>query len=196
MKGAPGETQTLYRPAIPFNFLGASSILRVSLPYAAASSGQIAGGNVEVMDLVGVSNKWGHWGAGAVATFGASSGFGIDTFRAGPAMSFVANRGSWLLGAVNKNLFSKNAAGSSIQPIISYQLRSGWSLGVGDLEYRFDWNRRVFATTPVGFQIGKVVEHGSRYFRFFVGPQYNLRPYYGAPRWTVTMGVSILSPGE
>ena len=196
-KGWPGQVETLYRSTVPLSVLGISSTLHVRLPYAVASTGRNDGAaNVEVMDLIGVSNRGGQWGAGAVATFGAIGGFGISTLQAGPALAFVTRAGRWQFGAVNRNLFSAHAAASSIQPVIAYQAGGGWSLSAGNMEYRLDWHRKYRAAMPAGIQIGKVVEHGSRYYRFSVAPQYNVRAVYGTPRWTVTVGLAILGPHE
>ena len=106
------------------------------------------------------------------------------------------NKGGWLIGALNRNTISKNMTLSSLQPVIAYHFGRGWSLGSGELHYQIDWNRRSFATAPVGFQIGKVVQHGSQYLRFSVAPQYNLRNTYGATKWSVTIGVAVLSPND
>jgi hypothetical protein len=94
----------------------------------------------------------------------------------------------------NRNTFSTNMALTSLQLVISYHFSRGWSVGAGELQYQIDWNRRGFATTPIGFQVGKVVQHGSQYLRFSVAPQYNVRNVYGAPRWSVTIGIAVLSP--
>jgi hypothetical protein len=171
--------------------------LHVRLPYAVTNIGRNNGaGNLEVMDLLGFSNKWGSWGAGAVASVGSSSGFAIDSFQAGPALAVVTKVGRWQLGAVNRNLFSQHAAASSIQPVIAYQAASGWSLSAGNIEYQLDWHHKGFSAVPAGVEIGRVVEHGSRCYRFSVAPQYSVRGIYGAPRWTVTVGVAILGPHD
>ena len=197
MKGWPGQVETLYRVAVPLTILGASSTLQIRLPYAVASTGRRDGaGNVEVMDLIGVSNRWGQWGVGGVATLGTIDWFGVNTFQAGPALAFVTRAGHWQLGAVNRNLFSQHAAVSSIQPVIAYQAGRGWSVSAGDIEYKLDWHQKGAMAIPAGIQVGKVVEHGSSYYRFSVAPQYNVRSIYGSPRWTVKIGVAILGPHE
>jgi hypothetical protein len=196
IRGTPGQSAMDYRSTIPLSVLGRSNILRVSLPYAATSSGGLGWGTIEVTDLMTFSEKWGRWGVGAAASLGASGGFGIDAFRAGPALSFVTSKGGWLVGVLSTNTFSKNMALSSIQPVIAYHFGSGWSVGAGELQYQVDWNRRGFATVPVGFQIGKVVQHGSQYLRFSVAPQYNVRNIYGATRWSISIGVAVLLPNN
>jgi hypothetical protein len=196
VKGWPGQIETLYRSTVPLSILGASSTLHIRLPYAVASTGRSDGGNIEVMDLIGVSNRLGQWGAGAVATLGSIDSFGLNTFQAGPALAFVTRAGRWQLGAVNRNLFSQHAAMSSIQPVIAYQAGRGWSVSAGNIEYKLDWHHKGPMAIPASIQVGKVLEHGSRYYRFSVAPEYNVRGIYGAPRWTVTMGVAILGPHE
>src|SRR5215831_3425330 len=197
MKEWPGQVETLYRATVPLSILGASSTLQIRLPYAVASTGRRDGAaNVEVMDLIGVSNRWGQWGAGAVATLGTIDRFGLNTFQAGPALAFVTRNGHWQLGAVNRNLFSQHAAMSSIQPVIAYHAGRGWSVSAGDIEYKLDWHQKGPMAIPAGIQVGKVVESGSRYYRFSVAPQYNVRGIYGTPRWTVTIGVAILGPHD
>jgi hypothetical protein len=192
VKGTPNQSQAVYRPTIPFSVMGNWNILRMSLPYGATSGSGPGWGTIEVTDLLTVSEKWGRWGAGAAASLGTSGGFGIDAFRAGPALSYVLNRGGWLIGMLNRNTFSKNMALTSLQPVISYHFSGGWSVGAGELQYQIDWNRGGFATAPVGFQIGKVVQHGSQYLRFSAAPQYNVRNVYGASRWSVTIGIAVL----
>ena len=197
MKEWPGQVETLYRATVPLSILGASSTLQIRLPYAVASTGRRDGAaNVEVMDLIGVSNRWGQWGAGAVATLGTIDRFGLNTFQAGPALAFVTRAGHWQLGAVNRNLFSQHAAVSSIQPVIAYHAGRGWSVSAGDIEYKLDWHQKGPMAIPASIQVGKVVEHGSSYYRFSVAPQYNVRSIYGSPRWTVKIGVAILGPHE
>jgi len=193
---APDPEEIIYRTAIPFNLMGIPNTLRVRLPYAAAAGGPGGAGNVELVDLLEFSNRWGQWGVGPGVTFGASNGFTVDTFRAGPAFAFVAKRNDWLLGALNKNMLSKNAAVSSIQPIVTRELGRGWSLGTGGLEYQIDWHQKQFASVPVGFEIGKVVGRGSQYYRFSVSPQYSVRNIYGSPRWTVTISVAMIGQGR
>ena len=113
----------------------------------------------------------------------------------GPAVGFVAGVSKKLnLGLFNQNLFGNDVAISQIQPILAYQLGSGWSLSLGDLQWPYDWDRGEFLSMPIGVQLGKVLPVAKQPMRFAVNPQYDMKDLPGGSRFKVLITVTLLLP--
>ena len=115
---------------------------------------------------------------------------------AGPAIGFVARKGKWNLGMFNQNLFGQNTRFSSVQPVIAYVVGGGWSMASGDSQWSIDWSKPEFVSIPLGVQLAKVTKVGPQPVRFFVNPEYNVQSVFGAPHWTVRLGMTILAPAK
>ena len=62
---------------------------------------------------------------------------------------------------------------------LAYQLGSGWSLSLGDLQWPYDWDRGEFLSMPIGVQLGKVLPVAKQPMRFAVNPQYDIKDLPG-----------------
>jgi hypothetical protein len=85
---------------------------------------------------------------------------------------------------------------TQIQPIIAYQLGSGWALSAGDLQITYDWKQGQWVQVPIGFQIGVVRPIAGQAFRFSVNPQWNLKNITGAVKSSVIFTVALLLPNK
>lgn len=183
-----------FQPVIPFKAFGLPNILRVSMPYQLSGRGDEGLGDVTLFNLTIFNEKWGRWGVGPVMTF-VSDDNAPDKFVIGPAEGFVYQVNKRLnIGLFNQNVFGSDTAISQLQPIIAYQLGSGWSISAGDLQFTYDWESGRWVNVPVGFQLGKIVHIGGEAVRFAVNPQYNLVNDDGLPQWKVSLSMTLLLP--
>ena len=49
---------------------------------------------------------------------------------------------------------------SSLQPILNYSLGGGWNVGMGDIQYIYDWESTQWVSLPIGIQVGKLHRFG------------------------------------
>ena len=148
-----------------------------------------------IFDLVILPQSWGRLGVGVVGSFAAATSDVSAHASGGPAIGFVAGVSKKLnLGLFNQNLFGNDVAISQIQPIAAYQLGSGWSLSLGDLQWPYDWERGEFLSMPIGVQLGKVLPVAKQPMRFAVNPQYDLKDLPGGSRFKVLFTVTLLLP--
>jgi hypothetical protein len=178
-----------FRPAIPFRAFGTSNMLRLTIPYQISGRGEEGLGPVTVFDVVLNDTSWGRWAIGAVATM-ASGSNAVDKFAIGPAIGAVK--------AISKklNVGAGNTAVSQLQPVIAYQLGSGWSLSAGDLQFAYDWKHSRWLSAPIGFQIGKVTKLAGQPVRWAINPQYNLVDSAGLEQWSVALTFTLLVPSK
>ena len=195
--GVPGSGNAfVFQPVVPFKAWGLAHLLRTTVTYTIDGPGGTGLDNVSVFDLMTFNKKWGRWGVGPLVSFSANKGPGRDTFSAGPAIGFVARKGKWNLGLFNQNLFGGKTRFSSIQPIISYNLGSGWTVASGDAQWSIDWSKPEFVNIPFGVQIAKLIRVDKQPVRFSVNPQYNARNVTGTPHWNISFQMTILAPGK
>jgi len=193
--GVPGSGNAFgFQPVIPFRAWNLSHLLRTTVTYDIDGPGGRGLNSVAIFDLIVFPKAWGRWGVGPLVQLSPDRGPAQDTASAGPAIGFVAIKGSWNLGMFNQNLFGKNTRVSSIQPVIAYVLKGGWSIASGDAQWSIDWNRPEFVNIPIGVQIAKVTTIGRQPVRLFVNPEYNARNALGTPHWAVRFGITILAP--
>jgi hypothetical protein len=185
-----------FQPVLPFRAWGVDNILRMTAPYHVSGPGPVGLLDITIFDLVILPQKWGRLGVGAVGSFSARTSEVSSHAAGGPAIGFVAGITKKLnLGLFNQNLFNgDDVAISQLQPIAAYQLGSGWSLSLGDLQWPYDWERGEWLAMPIGLQLGKVLPIGGQPMRFAVNPQYDLKKTPGAPRFSVSLTVQLLLP--
>ena len=113
------------------------------------------------------SASWGRWGLGAVASIPLDKD--NKQWSVGPVVAFVNNTLSkgLNLGLFNQNLFRIVGEDdrpytkiSSLQPIVNYSIGGGWNIGMGDIQYIYDWKSTQWVSLPLGVQVGKVVKFG------------------------------------
>jgi hypothetical protein len=184
-----------FQPVIPFKAWRIAHILRMTVPYQVSGPGPEGLEDLTVFDMVILPQSWGRLGVGVVGSFAAATSDVSAHASAGPAIGFVAGVSKKLnLGLFNQNVFGNDVALSQIQPIAAYQLGSGWSLSLGDLQWVYDWDRDEFVSMPVGVQLGKVLPVAKQPMRFAVNPQYDLKDLPGSSRFKVLFTVTLLLP--
>jgi hypothetical protein len=193
--GQDDQAWTLqFRPVIPFEALGHPNILRATIPYQLEGRGDDGFGPITLFDLVVFNEKWGRWGVGPVMSFD-TTGDAPDEFVIGPAVGGVWQVNKKLnVGLFTQNVFWSDTAVTQIQPVIAWQLGSGWSLSAGDLQITYDWEAGRWVNVPIGFQLGKVMKVGGLPSRFAINPQYNLKNDRGLTEWQVTFTYTALFP--
>ncbi len=187
--------QLKFQPVVPFQAWGVANILRMTVPYQMSGPGPEGLKDVTIFDLVILPQSWGRLGVGAVGSFAAATSDVSAHASGGPAIGFVAVVSKKLnLGLFNQNLFGSDVAISQMQPILAYQLGSGWSLSLGDLQWPYDWKRDEFLSMPIGVQLGKVLPVAKQPMRFAVNPQYDLKDLPGSSRFKVLFTITLLLP--
>jgi hypothetical protein len=187
--------QVRFQPVIPFTAWGVANILRLTLPYQVSGPSADGLGDVTLFDLVILPQSWGRLGIGAVGSFAAATSDVSAHAAGGPAIGFVARASKKInLGLFNQNVFGNDVAITQIQPIAAYQLGSGWSLSLGDLQWVYDWKRDELVSMPIGAQIGKVLPIAGQPMRFSLNPQYDFKDLPGNSRFKVVFGITLLLP--
>jgi hypothetical protein len=187
--------QLRFQPVVPFTAWGFANILRMTMPYQVSGPEPEGLNDVTVFDLVILPQSWGRFGVGVVASLVQAEKDADGHIAAGPAIGFVAPVSKKLnLGLFNQNLFGDGVSISQIQPIAAYQLGSGWSLSLGDLQWPWDWDRDEFVSMPIGVQLGRVLPLAGQPMRFSINPQYDLKDLPGASRFKVNFTIQLLLP--
>ncbi|WP_120500563.1 hypothetical protein [Roseovarius sp. EL26] len=192
-----------FRAAVPFKTGNLNHIARLTLPYVSQNSNGSTGiGDATLFDLIAFDKSWGRIGVGAVALLPTgSSGVSAEKWGAGPAMGFVA-RPSWgLAGLFNQNIFSFTGDDdrpdvnlSTFQPIMSYSLKSGWSVGTSDMTYVYDWDQSEFTSIPVGMKISKLTPISHVPVQWQFNYEYNFYDSGTGPEETIGLTAKILLP--
>ena len=187
--------QLKFQPVLPFKAWGVANILRMTVPYQVSGPSPEGLGDITIFDMVILPQSWGRLGIGVVGSFAAATSDVSAHASAGPAIGVVVPVSKKLnLGLFNQNLFGNDVAVSQIQPIAAYQLGSGWSLSLGDLQWPYDWKRGEFVSMPIGLQLGKVLPVAKQPMRFAVNPQYDMKDLPGGSRFKISFTVTLLLP--
>lgn len=160
-----------FRAAIPFTVFGLNNIARLTVPYVTdGPSGPSGVTDSTLFDLVAFDRSWGRFGAGAVALLPTGSkDLSAGKWGLGPAFGFVAQRPRGLAGLFNQNLFT--VAGdddkpgvniSTLQPIFTEPLGDGWSTGLSEMTFVYDWDGDAFTSLPLGVKLSRMTRIGGR----------------------------------
>ncbi len=192
-----------FRAAIPFRLWDLNHIARLTLPYATeTASGATGLGDATLFDLVTFNRSWGRFGVGAVALLPTgANGISAEKWAVGPAAGFVAQRPWGLLGAFNQNLFSfagddsrPDVALSTLQPILSIPLNDGWSVGVSEMTFVYDWDQGEFTSIPLGAKVAKMTKIGGRPVQWSLSYERNFYDTGTGPKDTVGLTAKLLVP--
>ncbi len=165
----------VFRPVIPFKLAGVNNILRATVPFITDSPFLDDGlSDITVFDLMVFNASWGRWGFGPVALLPTGGDDrGADKWAAGPAVGFTARAGNLLWGVFNQNLVTfagdkdrTDVNISVLQPIFNYKLGHGWTIGVSEMTFTYDWEADRWASLPLGVQLTKLVRFGQRPVQF------------------------------
>ena len=196
--------QVVFRTAIPFAFADTHHIFRLTQPYVTSSpSGETGFTDTTVFDLMVFNEKWGRWGVGVSGTMPTGeAGLTTDKWTAGPALGFVDssnNQYNW--GLFTQTFFSfagKSSAPAvglmNIQPIYSYQLGDGRSLGLGNSALVYDFERSRWSSLMLSVNYGQVVTFRGEKWRPNVEAGYDFNNAFGNQRWVLRAGIVLLLP--
>jgi hypothetical protein len=189
------DTQTMeFRPNIPFSAWGQVNLLRVTVPYDLRGADGAGLGDIQILNLVVFEESWGRWGVGPSVEITANAGADGDTFRAGPAAGAVTKSKYWTVGILTQNFLSEGASESRIQPILAYKFDERWSVGIGESEFRYDWNDATWTQIPLGVQGDHIADVYGQKVQFFINPQYNFQRDSSNSGSTLFLGIVLLVP--
>lgn len=196
--------QVVFRMAIPFALGDTHHIFRVTQPYVTTSpSGSKGFTDTTVFDLMVFNEHWGRWGVGVSGTVPTGQdGLTTDKWTAGPALGFVnssAKQYNW--GLFTQTFFSFAGKGSApsvglmnIQPIYSYQLGEGRSIGLGNSALVYDFEASRWSSLMASVNYGQVVSFAGHKWRPNVEAGYDFNNGFGGQRWVFRAGIVLLLP--
>ena len=183
----------------------ANYIFRVTQPYVTSSpSGATGFTDTTVFDLVVFGAPWGRWGVGVSGTLPTGEdGLTTNKWTAGPALGFVnSSDKQYNWGLFTQTFFSfagKSGAQSvgliNIQPIYSYQLGEGRSLGLGNSALVYDVEKSRWSSLMLSVNYGQV----AHLRRPQVAPERRgrltiLEDDFGNQRWVLRAAIVLLLP--
>ncbi len=181
-----------FRPTVPFVAWDHVNILRVTVPYTVEGPGGPGLDDVTIFDLIVHEADWGRWGVGPVVRLTPG---GSGTFQLGPAVGAISKDRYWTVGFLMQNFFADNVAETRIQPILAYKFDDQWAVGVGEFEFRYNWDDMDWTQVPLGFEVDYIADFYRQKIQFFANPQYNLERDASNSGWTLFLGMSLLVPG-
>lgn len=201
--GDYSDNSVVFRPVIPFQLWGINNIARMTVPIITDHPFAETGlGDITVFNLMVANQSWGRWGVGAVGllpTGGDSRG--ASQWAAGPAVGFTAQTPHFIWGAFNQNLFT--LAGdedrpevniSYLQPLFSYGLKDGWSLGLSEMQFAYDWEKSSWTSLPLGAKLSKIVHVYDTPAQLSFQYEHNFADDYVIPSDTLRFGIKFMLP--
>jgi hypothetical protein len=206
----------MFRAYVPWRIFSVEQLSRLSIPVVTSSAGKITDGliddtpegpaglgDIELYDVALLNSHYGQFSIGPVFTFptGTESGVGKGKWTVGPAIGFDVKHGDWKIGFFSEGFFS--FAGESdqpsvekikVQPIISYSLPHGWSVGTSDMQFTYDWIKGRSTDLPLGFEIGKNFKVYSQKMKISGQTEYNFASTAGTSAWTFRFTLEYLPP--
>jgi hypothetical protein len=202
------------QPVIPFKLGSLKNIARITLPYVtnAPDFGALSDidqnpvppnyiatkdkgglGDTAALDLVLFDTSWGRWGIGPVLSIPTATddALGTGKWSLGPAAVGITRLGDLMVGMLGTGLFSvagdsdrESVSAITFQPFASYGLGGGWSIGLSELTYTYDFKQNRWAAVPIGGRVEKLVHLGKLPVRLYFDVEYNLVNDDIAPQWT------------
>ena len=150
-------------------------------------------GDTVLLDVALFDTSWGRWGLGPVLSIPTATDdtLGTGKWSIGPAAVAITRADKLMFGLLGMGLFS--VAGDSdrghvsavtFQPFASYDLGGGWSTGLSEVSYTYNFKLGKWAAVPIGGRIEKLVQMGKFPVRIFFDAEYNLKNDDIAPKWT------------
>lgn len=192
-----------FRAAIPFQLWGLNHIARLTLPYATRTANGASGmADSTLFDLVTFDRSWGRFGVGVVALLPTGkTGISAEKWALGPAFGVVTQRPWGLIGAFNQNLFT--VAGddtrpdvnvSTLQPLLNIGLSQGWSVGLSDMTFVYDWEQSAFTSLPLGVKVSKLTKISGLPVQWQLSYERNFYDTGTGPRDTIGLTAKLLLP--
>jgi hypothetical protein len=185
-----------FRPTIPFQAWGRENILRVTIPYDITGEDAPGLGSVTILDLAVHKADSRRWGIGPVVRFTPANDADSETFHIGPAFGASSKDEHWTVGLLTQNFFGDNFAESRIQPILTYKFDERWAVGVGEFEFRFDWENAIWTQVPVGVELDYIADICGQKVQLFVNPQFNFADDANNSGWTIFLGLTLIVPNS
>ena len=146
------------------------------------------------------TGKW-VWGAGPIFQFPTATdeALGTGKWSAGPTGALVYVDGPWINGILVSHLWSfagksdrEDVSFTQIELKASYQFWNGWYVQTNPT-MTYDWKAPAGEgwTIPVGFDVGKMFQIGSRGLSLQLGAYYNAKKPPGAADWTLNTSVTL-----
>ncbi len=193
-----------FRAAIPFELGGTNNIARLTLPYVTENgeTGETGLADTTLFNLVAFDRSWGRFGVGAVALLpSGDEGVGAGKWALGPAVGFAAQGDGVLWGLFNQNLFTvgerfdgPDVNVSIFQPLLSVQLGDGWSTGVSEMTFVYDWDAGEFTSLPLGFKVAKLTRLSGVPVQFTANVEHNFYDEGFGPENTISFIAKVLLP--
>jgi hypothetical protein len=192
-----------FRAAIPFQIAGYNNIARLTLPYVKDSaSGADGFGDTTIFNLTAFDRPWGRWGVGVVGLIPTgASGVSAEKWAVGPAAGFTVQADSILWGVFNQNLFSfagddarRDVNISTLQPIFNIGLGNGWSTGLSEMVFTYDWEADEFTSLPLGVKLSKLIRFGDTPVQFVGSYEHEFFDEGVVQADTISFTVKVLLP--
>jgi hypothetical protein len=106
-----------------------------------------------------------------------------------------------LVGLFNQNIFT--VAGddtrpdvniSTVQPILSHPLGQGWSIGLSDMSFVYDWDQNKFVSLPLGVKVSKLTKISGLPVQWQLSYERNFYDNGTGPRDTIGLTAKLLVP--
>jgi hypothetical protein len=65
---------------------------------------------------------------------------------------------------LTQNYLSEGASESRLQPILAYTFDERWPVGIGESEFRYDWDDATWRQIPLGIQVDHIADIGGQRF--------------------------------
>lgn len=191
------------RAVVPFRTGSLSHIMRATAPFITDHPLLHSGlADITLFDLVVFERSWGRFGVGPVALLPTGgSDRGTEKWAVGPALGFAARSQKLLWGVFNQNLFS--VAGDDdrsdvdvtiLQPILTYALGNGWSAGVSEMTFSYDWEADRWSSLPLGAKVSKLLRVQRLPVQLSAEYEYDFADDEVGPESTVRFTVKLLFP--
>lgn len=197
------SNQVVIRTVYPFQMGEQKHIMRMTAPFITDHPRSENGlSDITLFDLLVFETSWGRWGAGplAVVPTGGSKR-GAEQWALGPAIGFMVQKPNYVWGIFNQNAFTiagdddrKDTKVSSYQPIGSYKLGSGWSVGLSEMQVTYNWTDSRWSNLPLGAGFSKIQRFGRLPVRFNLQYEHNFADNKNTPSDTVRLNVKFLFP--
>ncbi len=196
-------TLSVTMPFPKYRLLPLPQLSLLAIPAAVTIPGGLTGfGDVRFLDIAvfHVGNTI-IWGVGPTFVFPTSSRpeTGQGKWQAGPAAAVAFAPENWLVGVLLQNPISfagdserKEVNAMTVQPFVAYQLGNGWFIR-SQPQLVFNW-KNGNQQLPLDIGFGRVFKIGQQDVNCFIEPFWNITHDGPAPKYGVTVGVSLLYP--
>ena len=104
-----------------------------------------------VFDALVFEPDWGRWGFGPEIRFDPHSTTGQDEFQIGPVFGAVTKSKHWTMGFICQNFLEQQIIPKRKSNRFWHtNLTSKLALAIGDMQFKYDWNKRAVDATAIG----------------------------------------------